>query len=95
MSPPSPNFGFLQAHDALEAGTGAGQFELLRELESGRLLPRQVADLFHHLRKAGNDAAYAFGGTTGEAVHLLKVARELAMWIRSTPGRGFAVEKSW
>lgn len=92
MGPPSPNFGFLQAHNPLlvrlagfaemyatsdpnaailrlrqfaeelrrrtavgfgvEAETGASQFELLRELENGRLVPSQVADLFHHLRKA-------------------------------------------
>jgi type I restriction enzyme R subunit len=71
----------------VEPGMGANQFELLRELENGRLIPSQVADLFHHLRKAGNDAAHAYGGTTGDAVHLLKVARELAIWFHRTFGR--------
>src|SRR4051794_40375296 len=70
----------------IEAGFGAGQFELLRDLEGRRLIPRQVADLFHHLRRAGNDAAHSFSGTPGEAIHLIKVARELAIWFHRTFG---------
>ncbi|HEV7589422.1 MAG TPA: type I restriction-modification system endonuclease, partial [Longimicrobium sp.] len=65
-------------------GAPPNQAELIRELALQGLLSREVADLFHVLRKAGNAAAHELSGTPGEAVHLLKVARELAIWYRRT-----------
>jgi type I restriction enzyme R subunit len=65
-------------------GTAPNQAELIRELSLQGLLSREVAELFHVLRKAGNQAAHELGGTPGEAVHLLKIARELAVWYRRT-----------
>jgi type I restriction enzyme R subunit len=68
---------------AARAGTtpsGDGsQLALIRELSGQGVLPREVADLFHVLRQAGNEAVHGFGGTTGEVIHHLKVARELGV----------------
>src|SRR5687768_7828058 len=50
----------VAANIGLDAGPEIGQFELLRDLEGRRVISRDVADLFHHLRRLGNDAAHAF-----------------------------------
>lgn len=46
-------------------------------------------DLFHQLRRAGNDAVHDLGGSQSEALHQLKVAHQLAIWFQRTrvPGR--------
>jgi len=86
--------GLLQqaaARLGLDVGPEASQFELIRTLEFRGLLARDVADLLHHVRRAGNDAVHAFRGTTGEAVALLRMARTLAVWFHRTfAAPGFA-----
>jgi type I restriction enzyme R subunit len=64
--------------------TDGSQLDLIRELAGQGVLPREVAELFHVLRQAGNEAVHGFGGTTGEVVHHLKVARELGVWFHRT-----------
>ncbi|MDP9349311.1 MAG: type I restriction-modification system endonuclease, partial [Gemmatimonadota bacterium] len=74
------------------AGAGArpggdgSQAALIRELSGQGILPREVADLFHLLRTSGNEAVHGFGGTQGEVIHRLKVARELGVWFHRTFG---------
>jgi type I restriction enzyme R subunit len=60
------------------------QVDLLRRLSFKRLVPRQPLDLFHHLRKVGNDANHAGAGDHSGALTCLKVARELAVWFHRT-----------
>lgn len=43
-------------------------------------------DLFHQLRKAGNEAVHNLAGTQSEALHQLKVAHQLAIWFQRTFG---------
>lgn len=43
-------------------------------------------DLFHQLRRAGNEAVHDLAGGRSEALHQLKVARELAIWFQRTFG---------
>ena len=79
---------------ALEAAARVGiyvaadekQHELLRRLRDRNAIPRDVADLFHGLRKAGNTASHEVAGTASEALHQLKMARLLAIWFHRTFG---------
>jgi type I restriction enzyme R subunit len=70
----------------VNVGRGIAQADLIRDLKVQGLLAREVADLFHLIRRSGNDAAHAFEGSSGEAVHLLKIARELGVWFHRTFG---------
>jgi len=48
----------IAAHHALYIGERESFEDTLRRLSFERILPREVADLFHHLRKLGNAAAH-------------------------------------
>jgi type I restriction enzyme R subunit len=78
----------LLQRTAAHAGVtpGGDQHSLIRELSGQGILPREVADLFHLLRTSGNEAVHGFGGTQGEVIHQLKVARELGVWFHRTFG---------
>ncbi|MEP7126222.1 MAG: type I restriction-modification system endonuclease [Byssovorax sp.] len=45
-----------------------------------------AANLFHDLRRAGNRAVHEGWGDAGEALHQLKMARELALWFQRAFG---------
>jgi type I restriction enzyme, R subunit len=62
-----------------------GQAELLRRLAAERVITRDVGELFHALREAGNRAAHAFHGDHRTALQGLRYARELGLWFH----RGF------
>jgi type I restriction enzyme R subunit len=74
----------LAARLGIEVGPDANQLKLIRLLETQGILVREVADVFHHIRKSGNHAVHAFRGTVGEAVSLLRMARELSVWYHRT-----------
>ncbi|MBX5191090.1 type I restriction-modification system endonuclease [Rhizobium sp. NZLR3b] len=61
--------------------------DLLRRLATQQVLPREVADIFHAVRKAGNEANHGFGGSSAEALSALKFCRALGIWYRRTYGR--------
>lgn len=61
--------------------------DLLRRLATQQILPREVADIFHAVRKAGNEASHGFGGSPAEALSALKFCRALGVWYRRTYGR--------
>lgn len=69
---------------------GESQVELLRTLRDARVVDREVADLFHALRKAGNRAVHESIGTRREALHHLRLAWRLGVWFR----RAF-VQPTW
>jgi type I restriction enzyme R subunit len=65
--------------------TNAPSFDdALRALRARGLLPRQVAELFFHLKQIGNIAAHEDAGTQSEALHALKIARLAAVWFHQT-----------
>ncbi len=70
----------VAAHNARLPAGQATFDEVLRILKTGSLLPHQVSDLFHHLRRAGNAAAHEHVGTPSQALNALKIARSLAVW---------------
>lgn len=69
-----------------------GFADLLARLQRNRLLPDQVADVCHHLRRLGNVAAHENKGTPAQALSCLKLARELGLWLHRTfkPDPGFS-----
>lgn len=62
------------------------QADLLRRLRFERVMPSEVADLFHSLRIFGNTAAHGAQGTLTEALNALKYARQIGVWFHRTFG---------
>lgn len=60
--------------------------DALRAVKVRGVMPREVADLFYHLKKVGNAAAHENAGTPGEVLTALKVARSAAIWFHRTYG---------
>lgn len=60
--------------------------DLLSELGRSGYAPRQALDLFHYLRKAGNQAAHSDLDDFATALTALKVARELGAWFARSYG---------
>jgi type I restriction enzyme R subunit len=61
--------------------------DLLRRLAAQQILPRDVADIFHAVRKSGNAANHSLAGSPGEALAAIKFCRALGIWYRRTYGR--------
>src|SRR5579863_9495733 len=72
------------AKSGMLASPEAQQADLLRRLKFERIVPREVGDLFHQLRIAGNRATHAQAGDHAEALSTLKIARELGIWFHRT-----------
>lgn len=62
----------------------SNQATLLSRLKAGGWLPRETADLFHWIRKAGNDANHQLKGDHRTALDGLKVANQLGYWFHRT-----------
>ena len=60
------------------------QAELLGRLRRETAFPRDVIDLFHDLRRVGNEAVHKHRGDHRTALAALKVARQLALWFHRT-----------
>jgi type I restriction enzyme, R subunit len=64
----------------------AGFADVLESLRYKGVLNPQVADLFHGIRKAGNNAVHHHTGTPREALHQLKMAWKLGIWFHRSFG---------
>lgn len=60
--------------------------DLLQRLRVERAMPRAAEDLFHQLRRSGNQAAHALRNDHAGALTALKVARQLGIWFHHTFG---------
>jgi type I restriction enzyme R subunit len=60
------------------------QYELLRRLQDSGVLPRQVAQLFGEVRRAGNAASHALTGDHRTALSVLKISWQLGLWYHRT-----------
>lgn len=61
--------------------------DVLRTLRSRSILQREIAELFYHLKRAGNAAAHEDKGTAGDALTGLKIARAIGVWFHQTYGK--------
>ncbi len=62
------------------------QVDLINRLSDRGVIMATQRTLFHDLRKSGNDAAHDNQGNHQEALHQLKMARELAIWFQRSFG---------
>ena len=62
------------------------QQQLLRRLECEGVLEREVAELFHALRRKGNQANHDLHGDHATALKILRVAWQLGVWFHRTFG---------
>jgi type I restriction enzyme, R subunit len=60
--------------------------DVLRTLKVRAVLPREIAEIFFHLKKLGNAAVHENTGTTAQALTALKVARAAAIWFYQSYG---------
>ncbi len=74
------------ARSAAYTSTDTPFVDVLNHLWDRGLLTPEVSQLFHGIRKAGNDAAHNHAGTARDALHQLKMARKLAIWFHRTFG---------
>jgi len=62
------------------------QYDLLRKLQDQGILPREVAQLFGEIRRAGNAASHGAAGDHRSALATLKITWQAAMWFHRTFG---------
>jgi type I restriction enzyme, R subunit len=72
------------AGSGLFTDAGEVQADLLRRLRIDGNYPRNVLDLFHQLRLAGNAAVHNHEGDHATALACLKMARQLGIWFYRT-----------
>jgi type I restriction enzyme, R subunit len=77
----------IAAKTGLYENQNEAQSDLLRRLKFERITPREVGELFHHLRVIGNKATHGSDGDHGEALTGIKIARELGIWFHRTFGK--------
>lgn len=63
---------------------GEAQYELLRRLQDEDILPREIAQVFGEIRRAGNAANHAIDGDHQKALTTLKMAWQLGIWFHRT-----------
>lgn len=76
----------LAARAGVFVGVDEAQSDLLGRLRRDTAYPRDVIDLFHDLRRVGNEAVHQHRGDHATALAGLKVARQLAVWFHRTFG---------
>jgi type I restriction enzyme, R subunit len=60
------------------------QYDLLRRLQDQGILPREIAQLFGEVRRAGNAASHAITGDHRAALGVLKITWQLGVWFHRT-----------
>ncbi len=63
------------------------QVRVLATLRDRGVVTGDTLDLFHAIRRAGNTANHEGTGTRGDALHHLRMARQLAVWFDRAFGR--------
>jgi type I restriction enzyme, R subunit len=74
----------VAARSGLFTDPNEPQADLLRRLSIDGNYPRNVLDLFHQLRIAGNAATHRSEGDHATALGCLKMARQLGIWFYRT-----------
>jgi len=74
----------VAARHAMYLGDREAFEETLRRLSYERIIPKEAADVFHALRKAGNSAVHEARGSHSDALSALKFARQLGIWFYRT-----------
>ncbi len=78
----------LAQHVATNVGayvsTEEAQYDLIRRLQDQGILPREIAQLFSEVRRAGNAASHALVGDHRTALAALKITWQIGVWFHRT-----------
>lgn len=74
------------AHSGVELEVDTTFADVLKKLRTAGITSPEVSQLFHEIKKAGNDAVHNNAGERSEALHQLQLARKLAVWYHKTFG---------
>lgn len=66
------------------ASRDEAQYDLLRRLQDQGILPREIAQLFGEVRRAGNAASHAIVGDHRTALAILRITWQLGVWFHRT-----------
>ena len=66
---------------------GEAFVDILRKLQVDGVPPREILDILHRLRKAGNTAVHDLQGERREAFDAIKLCHRLGVWLRATVTR--------
>ena len=66
----------------------SGFLEVVNRLRDRGVLSPEVSQLFHEIRRTGNAAVHQGVGSPGDALHHLRLAREVAVWFHRSFGPG-------
>lgn len=77
----------VAAKAGLYESPGENQLDLLRRLEARGAVTGEMLNLFHQLRKTGNQATHTLAGEHRAALSNLKYARLLGIWFHRSYGR--------
>jgi type I restriction enzyme R subunit len=78
----------LAQHVATNVGayvsTEEAQYDLIRRLQDQGILPREIAQLFSEVRRAGNAASHALVGDHRTTLAALKITWQIGVWFHRT-----------
>ncbi len=75
------------AHGGIYFSAEDSFLTVLNRLWERGVVAGDVSQVFHNLRKAGNEAVHQHRGASHEALHQLKLARQLAVWFHKSFGK--------
>jgi len=70
----------LSRPTSLNVSTEEAQYDLIRRLQEQGILPREIAQLFSEVRRAGNAASHALVGDHRTALAALKITWQIGVW---------------
>ncbi|TXC70962.1 type I restriction-modification system endonuclease [Sphingomonas ginsenosidivorax] len=70
----------VAARHALLPGQAVSFDDVLRTLRARSIMPREISDLFYHVKRTGNVAVHEDAGSAGDVLTSLKIAREIGVW---------------
>jgi type I restriction enzyme R subunit len=74
----------MAARVGIFVSTDESQYDLLRRLQDQNMLPREIAQLFNEVRRAGNMATHEMKGDHRVALDVMKITWQLGIWFHRT-----------
>ncbi|MCA9785596.1 MAG: type I restriction-modification system endonuclease, partial [Candidatus Cloacimonetes bacterium] len=74
----------LAANVGIYTSSEEAQYKLIRRLQDQGILPREIAQLFGEVRRAGNAASHAITEDHRSALAIMKITWQLGIWFHRT-----------
>jgi type I restriction enzyme R subunit len=75
---------YVATNVGVYVSTEEAQYDLIRRLQEQGILPREIAQLFSEVRRAGNAASHALIGDHRTALAALKITWQISVWFHRT-----------